>query len=198
LERNTFFRLEQFIPILRSKIGELRFLHSLGAMHLAVALADRHGEDPARAATAGLLHDCGRLPEIEQVEAEAERRGLALAPEDRPYAKVWHATLSAHIAEHDLGIKDPSVLRAILLHPTGDAEMTRLDRIIFLADYLEPTRQFEGLNELRDIAERDLGQAFREALVMKVRYIRSLGRRLHARSLRALAAVGVSLEGGET
>jgi len=190
LNRDTFLQYERFIPVLRKTIGNKRFLHSLGAMHYAVALADRHGEDVIRASAAGLLHDCGRLPEIEQIEAEAERRGVALPHEDRLHPKIWHALLSAHIAEHDFGITDEVVLQAIRLHPTCDANMTRLDMIVFLADYIEPTRAFEGLTELRALAENDLDEAFRASLEHKLRYIQYLGRPLHPRSLRALAAVG--------
>jgi len=174
-------------------IGEKRFFHSLGSLHLAVALADRYGEDLLKAATAGLLHDCGRLPNIEMVEAEARRRNLTLPPEERPYAKVWHALLSAEMAEHDFGVSDPEVLRAILIHPTGDADMSRFEQIIFLADYLEPMRGFEGLNELRKLAESDLGQAFRCALRGKIKHVQGQGRALHPRSLRALESVGGNL-----
>ena len=195
LDRETLLQFEQIIPVLRKTIGSKRFFHSLGAMHYAVALADRHGEDLVRAATAGLLHDCGRLPAIEQVEAEARRRGLDVPAEDRPYAKVWHAWLSTHIAEHDFGIADPSVLQAILYHPTGEAEMSRLDKVIFLADYLEPTRRFEELKQLRELAQQDLDSAYQRALETKIRYIQSRGRPLHPRSLRALASVGISLAG---
>jgi len=195
LDRDTLLQFEPIIPLLRKTIGSKRFFHSLGAMHYAVVLAGRHGEDLVRAATAGLLHDGGRLPEIEQVEAECRRRGLDVPAEDRPYAKVWHALLSTHIAAHDFGLADPAVLQAILRHPTGEADMSRLDKIIFLADYLEPTRRFEEAKELRELAGRDLDGAYRRALETKIRHIQSRGRPLHPRSLRALASAGISLAG---
>jgi len=193
LNRDTFLQFEQFIPVLQRTIGKKRFLHSLGAMHYAIALADRHGEDLVRATAAGLFHDCGRLREIGQIEAETKRRGLTLPAEDRPFAKVWHAWLSAHMAKDDFAITDEAVLQAIRLHPTGDANMSRLDKIIFLADYMEPTRCFDGLKELRALAEEDLDGALRSALEHKLRYVQSLGRLLHPRSLRALAAAGGTL-----
>lgn len=193
LNRDALLRYDQFLSVLHKTIGSKRFFHSLGAMHYAIALADRYQENLVQASAAGLFHDCGRLPKIEQIEAEAKRRGVALPPEDRLHPKVWHALLSAHIAEHDFGIADGAVLRAIRVHPTGDAEMSRLDKIIFLADYVEPTRSFEGLNELRASAEQDLDGTFRSALEHKLRHIQSLGRPMHPRSLRALAAVGGSI-----
>ncbi len=159
-------------------------------MHYAVVLARRYGEDIGRAATAGLLHDCGRLREVAQVEAEARRRGLELPPDERPFPKIWHALLSAEIAAHDYGITDEGILRAIRIHSTGDASMSRLDKIIFLADYIEPTRRFEGLSELRRLAEEDLDAAFRQSLENKIRHIRSQGRPVHPRALRALADLG--------
>lgn len=196
MDRHELLQYERFIPLLHKTIGSKRFLHSLGAMHYAVALADRHGEDVVRASSAGLLHDCGRLPELEQIEAEAKRRGVTLPSEDRLHPKVWHALLSAHIAEHDFGIRDEAVLRAIRFHPTCDADMSRLDMIVFLADYIEPTRSFEGLNGLRVLAELDLKAAFRASLEHKLRHIWDMGRPLHPRSLRALAAVGGVIDKG--
>jgi predicted HD superfamily hydrolase involved in NAD metabolism len=103
---------------------------------------------------------------------------------------VWHAYLSAYLAEHDFGVADPAVLRAIRLHPTAEAEMSALDRIIFMADYIEPTRRFAGLNELRELAEGDLDKAFRTVLEQKLLFIQMKDRPLHPRALRALAAVG--------
>ena len=193
MDRNTLLRLEEFIPVLQKTIGKRRFLHSLGAMHYAAALADKHGEDRVRAAVAGVLHDCGRLPEIEQVKAEAERRCLDLPAEDHPHPKVWHAFLSAHMAEIAYGISDQAILHAIRYHSTGEVNATPLDKIIYLADYLEPTRSFEGLKELRLLAEQDLDAAFREALAHKLRHVQSMGRMLHPRSLRALAWAGGTL-----
>jgi len=190
LHSSSLLRFDRFLPTLRKTIGRKRFLHSLGAMHYAVALAQRYGEDTVRAATAGLLHDCGRLRQIEQIEAETRRRAVHLPPEDRPFVKVWHAWLSADMAATDYGVADEAVLQAIRLHPTGDARMSSLEKIIFLADYIEPTRQFEGLNELRALAEDDLDSALRRALETKIRYIHSQGRSLNSRSLRALEDLG--------
>jgi len=163
-------------------------------MHLAVALAHRHGEETARAAIAALLHDCGRFPTLEAIESEARRRGFEIPEEDRDFPKIWHAALSAHIAETEFGVTDNEILHAIRVHPTGDGEMSRLDKIVFLADYIEPTRKFEGLNELRDLALRDLEEGFREALSRKIRYVQSLGRRLHPRSIAAWRAAGLAGE----
>jgi len=188
LDNQVLLRFEEFYPVLRQNLKRKRFLHSLGVMHFATALAARHGEDLADAAAAGLLHDCGRLETMEELGLEIHRRGLAVPPEDHEFQKVWHALVSADIAAVDFGITDERILRAIRVHPTGDAHMSRLDMIVFLADYTEPTRRFEGIKELRILAERDLPAAFRRALEVKTQYITAQGRTLHPRSRRALAA----------
>jgi len=82
LHSDILLRFETFLPKLRKTIGRKRFLHSVGTLHWAVVLATRHDGDLIRAATAGLLHDCGRLRTIEQVEAEFRRRGLDVPDED--------------------------------------------------------------------------------------------------------------------
>jgi predicted HD superfamily hydrolase involved in NAD metabolism len=92
------------------------------------------------------------------------------------------------MAEHDYGIDDEAVLRAIRLHSTGEAGMSQLEKIIFLADYTEPMRKFSGLKELRALAERDLDRAFRRALDMKFGHVEGQGRPLHPRSKRAFMA----------
>jgi predicted HD superfamily hydrolase involved in NAD metabolism len=151
-------------------------------------LADRFGEDPYRAIAAALFHDSGRLPTLEEVASEMHRRGIEVPDEFQAYPKLWHALLSEHRAKHDFGIRDEGVLRAIRIHSTGDADMTRLDRILFVSDYIEPMRNFEGLNELRELAHRDLDAAFRRAIEKKLGYIRSQNRPLHPLSAKALEA----------
>jgi predicted HD superfamily hydrolase involved in NAD metabolism len=190
LEPEVLLRLEHVLPFLRANLKRKRFLHSLGVMHYATVLAQRHREDLIAAAAAGLLHDCGRRETAEEIGLEAHRRNVAIPPEDHEFDKVWHALLSADIAATDFGITDERVLRAIRVHPTADAHMTRLDMVVFLADYLEPTRQFEGLKELRILAERDLEAAFRRALEVKTNHIARRGLALHPRSIEALAAFG--------
>lgn len=181
---------DSHLPILRKRIGRRRFLHSIGTMHVAVALAHRCGEDLERAAAAGLYHDCGRLKTLEEVAEEMRKRRIEVPAEFRDYPKLWHSILSAGMAKVDFGIEDEGVLRAIRIHSTGDGGMTRLDRILFIADYTEPTRRFDGLNELREWVHRDLDEAFNRVIEMKLGHIKGLGRPLHPMSARAIEAAG--------
>lgn len=163
-------------------------------MHWAVVLAERHGEALPRAATAGLLHDCGRFKNVEDVQSEVALRGVEIPDEDRDYPGVWHAYLAAEIAARDFGVRDEGVLDAIRYHPTGTVDMSRLAKILFLADYTEPTRRFDGLTELRALAGRDLDAAYRAAAKCKLQYIRKRGRPMHPRAMRAFESIGGTLQ----
>lgn len=120
-----------------------RYQHTLGVEETAVRLAETYGADAQRARLAGLLHDCGK------------EAGDALG----------HAAAGAVLAEQEYGITDPEILSAIRYHTTGKPDMSLLEKIIFVADYIEPGRsQAPRLSELRELAFQDLDQTIVEIL----------------------------------
>jgi predicted HD superfamily hydrolase involved in NAD metabolism len=80
------------------------------------------------------------------------------------HPELWHGPVAASIVQERMGIRDEDVLNAIRYHTTGRAGMTRLEKIIYLADYIEPGRQFPGLDEVRELAEKDLDSAVKKAI----------------------------------
>lgn len=137
-----------------------RLLHSLNVCRLAVELAKIHGESLENAALAGLLHDCAKDLPLDRVQRLAERAGdpLLLAP---PLA---HGPAAMVLARDHFGVTQPEVLRAILYHTTGTADMTHLDSIIFIADKVEPARTYQNLEEIRRLAPVDLSAALKVCL----------------------------------
>jgi predicted HD superfamily hydrolase involved in NAD metabolism len=166
---------------------EHRYAHVVRVARLADRLAQRHGEDPARARLAGLLHDLARLFSAERLLAECESRGLPIDDFERRNPVVLHARLGAELAREDFGVSDPRVLEAIRHHTVAKPRMTRLDAIVYLADGLEPGRAFAEREALETLAFSNLEAAMRAVLRSTLAYFGSRGLEAAPRMLAALA-----------
>ena len=158
----TIAELEQRV---REHLGQdHRYQHSLRVARSAAELARLHGVDPEKAALAGLLHDLARLYSPERLIQESLARGWEIDERSREHPTLLHAPLGAAIAAEKFGVDDPEVLSAIAKHTTGADEMSPLDRVVYLADSLEPGRDFAEREALWLLACRDLEAAMTEAL----------------------------------
>jgi predicted HD superfamily hydrolase involved in NAD metabolism len=147
--------------LLAERLSPRRRDHTHRVAAEAVVLAERFGVPVDKAELAGLLHDlCRELPDAEMLAA-AERYGVPFGPvEARRPRKILHGPVAAaELAE--LGV-DADVCRAIALHTAGDAGMTALDKVVYLADYTEPSRDFPGVDEVRALARTSLDAAVGE------------------------------------
>ena len=151
-----------------------RIAHVSGCEGEAVSLAMRWGEDPELAAEAAILHDITKRLDPEAQFALCEDEALALEDTERECPAVLHAITGAALAEKCFGVCG-AVRDAIRWHCTGKPDMTRLEKIVWLADYIEPTRNFPGVQEARRLAETDLDRAMALALEMTLRYILERG-----------------------
>lgn len=145
---------------LKKYIDEMRFHHTLGVMYTAASLAMCHGEDIERAQVAGLLHDCAKcIPNAKKLKLCAQKNiSVSEIEEKSPY--LLHARIGAYIAREKYHVEDPEILSAIEFHTTGKAEMTLLEKIIFIADYIEPMRsKAANLPEIRSLAFLDIDRA---------------------------------------
>ena len=176
--------LEDLRCVAMSMLRHRRIAHVLGTEGTAAALACRWGEDGQAARRAALLHDCTKKLDREQHMALCRQYGIALDPEERQEEKLLHAITGAAVAEHMFG-ESGKVVSAIRWHTTGRAAMTTLEKIIYLADYIEPTRDFGGLTELRALAFQDLDRAVLLGLKMAVHDLKKRGVAVHSNSVRA-------------
>lgn len=136
-----------------------RYMHSLRVTDLAVILAKRFGIDARRAETAGLLHDCARdMPYGEALNA-ADEFGIILDRITMKSPGIIHAVIGEAVARYEFGVKDKGILDAIRYHTTGRKGMSPLEKIIFIADYIEPSRDFPGVDEARGLLQKDLDMA---------------------------------------
>ncbi|TGA99558.1 HD domain-containing protein [Sporolactobacillus shoreae] len=152
-------RIEEAEEAIRSLLPEKRFRHSVGVSKTAVKLAKKYGADVEKAGIAGMLHDIAKYFSDADLEA-AIRRRADISNDFLEYSdKLWHAPVGAVYAQEKLGIEDREILDAMTYHTTGRQNMNLLEKIIFLADYIEPGRDFPGVDEVREVAAENLDNA---------------------------------------
>ena len=161
-----------------------RMAHVLGTEETAVQLARRYGADEEEARIAALLHDCTKKLDIEEQLALCEQYSLQLDEMQQWALKLQHAITGAAVARHVFGVSD-EVYEAIRWHTTGKADMTTLEKVIYLADYIEPTRDFPGVEELRKAIWEDLDRGLLLGLEMSIQEMKNWGNPVHEDTLRA-------------
>ncbi|MNI20921.1 putative nicotinate-nucleotide adenylyltransferase [compost metagenome] len=146
---------EALIEAVSAQMPDKRWKHTLGVMETSVKLAERYGGDPARAETAAILHDVAKYWPVERMKEIIVENGLST--ELLNYDKqLWHAEVGAFVAGHEYGITDPEVLDAIRYHTSGRENMGLLEKIVCLADYIEPGRDFPGVDNIRKLSKASL------------------------------------------
>ncbi len=166
---------------------EHRFAHTLRVARTAELLAVAHGADPLRARTAGLFHDLARLYPTDRLIRECTERGMPIDAFEAANPIVLHARLGAELARDDFGVTDEAILSAIRKHTVAAATMSDLDAILYLADGLEPGRDFSERAGLLDLAFGNLDAAMLAVLESSLAYQRSRGLAASPDTLAALA-----------
>jgi predicted HD superfamily hydrolase involved in NAD metabolism len=156
----------------REHLGqEHRYEHCVRVARMAENLARMHGVDPAKARLAGMLHDLARLYSAERLVRECAEHRIEIDEYAKQHPVVLHAPLSAKLAQRMFAVHDGEVLSAIAKHTLGAGSMSTLDCILYMADGLEPGRDFPERAELAALAERDLTQAMRATIRSTLRYL---------------------------
>ncbi|WP_276356324.1 bis(5'-nucleosyl)-tetraphosphatase (symmetrical) YqeK [Cohnella caldifontis] len=169
--------LERLREATRRQMPEKRWVHTLGVVSEAAKLAKRFGGDRSKAELAALLHDYAKAWPI-------ERQGQAIRDHGLPaelleYDKeLWHAHVGAWAVQAEHGVDDEEVLDAIRYHTSGRERMTLLDKIVCLADYIEPGRDFPGVNKIRKLAEHNLEEALVAGFDATIAFLMEKGKRI--------------------
>ena len=180
--------LAQLRPVALSCLHPKRVPHVLGTEQEAIHLAERWGADVDKARRAALLHDCTKKLSLPEQLAVAERFRVPLDEMERREIKLLHAKTGAGIAEAVFGT-DREITEAIRWHTTGKGHMTLLEKVIYLADYIEPTRDFPGVEELRRTCYEDLDAGLLLGLEMTIREMEERGAPIHPKTLEARDAL---------
>ena len=168
---------------------ERRFKHTLGVAAEAERLAEKYGVDKDKARIAGLLHDCAKnLDEKsgEEFSAICTKYGVTLDELAKKERALVHAFLGAAVAYKDYGIDDHEILEAIYYHTTARANMTPLEKIIYIADMTEPGRELEQSKEIRRLAEESVNEALIYAIGCSIKHVIRKGTLIHPDSIHAL------------
>ena len=178
--------MEELEQVVVSLLNPNRVAHVLGCRDTAVELAKHWGADVTDAARAGILHDITKAIDGPLQLTLCAAHGTILSDFSRKYPKTLHALTGALVAERIFG-ENEAVVSAIRYHTTGKAGMNLLEMIIYVADYMEPNRNFPGLETLRNLAYTDLSQALRLGLEMTMEHLKRQGSALSPESKEALA-----------
>lgn len=168
---------------LQKELEYSRYLHSLNVIEMAASLAEKYGVDVKKAELAGILHDCGKNFGGEKAREYAREIGYTPDEIELAQPRLLHGIIGEHIAKTEYNVDDEEVLSAIRWHTTGKAGMTDLEKIIYVADYIEPLRDFEGIEEMRKAAFQNLDECVVLCADSTIRFILKKGLLLHEKTI---------------
>lgn len=192
-ENKLFFDgYTQYRILLRRMLGEYRLRHSFCVADSARYLAEKYGEDPEKAYLAGLLHDVMKdTPKEEQLQF-MEKSGVSLTPAERFNPKLWHAMAGEAFLRTKLSIRDADILNAVRFHTTGRGEMSLLEKIIYIADYISEDRSYDGVEKMRALSEKSLEDAMWFGLTFTITDLAEKGQVIHPDSVDCYNSICIS------
>lgn len=178
-----------------SMIRAKRIPHVRGCEEEAVRLAHRWGADEDVARAAAILHDCTKYLELDEQLSLCAKYGIILDDLEQKAVKLLHSKTGSGVARHVFGMPD-AVCEAIFWHTTGKADMTMMEKILYIADYMEPTRDFDGVEKLRELVYVDLSRACMLGLEMSIEDLKSRGNPVHKNTQEAFDFLRKEIDNG--
>lgn len=178
-------RIDEFKTLLKERLKEDRYYHSLCVMEEAKKLAEVYGADVEKATVAGLLHDITKNESDDIHRFIFEKGNIPLDYVSRKSRKLFHAISGAYVVEHDLKITDSDIINAIRYHTTARENMSLLEKIIYMADFISADRTYDGVDELRKLAYTSLRDAMEFALEFSVNELVEKKAMLHLDTVKA-------------
>jgi predicted HD superfamily hydrolase involved in NAD metabolism len=174
--------LEAADAFARERLSDKRYGHTVRVADTAESLARKHGLDPDRTRLAALLHDAARETEPEEFLMLADEWKLPVGEPERQSPKLLHGPVAAELARRELGIEDEEVLEAIRTHTVGRAGMGPHALALYVADKIEPARDYPSVQRIRGLAQKDLREAAAESLRRVISHNEGRGRPIHPAS----------------
>ena len=174
----------------KSNMTEDRFKHCIGVSKTAQKLAELNQYDVDKAALAGFIHDYAKQVSVEEYREVIKTKGFDqdLLNWNR---SIWHGIVGIYFIQRDLKINDSEILTAVRRHTTADVEMTTLDKIVFMADYIEPGRSFPGVEEARKITYANLDKGVGYQLAHTLEFLIEKRNKIYPRTLDAYNVWGI-------
>lgn len=165
--------LEEAYAYLRNNLRSDRYMHTLGVISVAKKLAKLNGVSEEKAEIAALSHDIAKNMSKEDMADIIKENNIKLSLEESISKQLWHSILAPIVARKELKIEDKDILGAIRWHTTGKENMTKLEKIIYIADMIEPSRQFEGVDEIRNVTLQNLDEGVLLGLTHTIEFLQS-------------------------
>ncbi|KRK40001.1 bis(5'-nucleosyl)-tetraphosphatase (symmetrical) YqeK [Loigolactobacillus bifermentans] len=167
---------------IKAQLSDHRFQHVLRVEQTAIDLAEHYGADVERASIAGLVHDYAKQ------RPDAEYRQLIQQEKFDPdllnYGNgIWHGVVGAYLIEKELQIHDAAILNAVRRHTIGAPEMTTLDQILFVADFIEPGRDFPGVEAAREAADESLAAGVRYEVANTLQFLLARQQKIYPKTI---------------
>jgi predicted HD superfamily hydrolase involved in NAD metabolism len=186
---------QDYQAAIRPLLSEKRYYHSVCVARAAKELAQKYGADVQKAETAGILHDIMKdLPQEQQLGL-MDRYGIRLTEVERSAPKLWHAMLGAAYLKNELQIEDGEILDAVRYHTTGRSQMTLMDKILFIADFISADRDYPGVGELRKAAKISLEEAMMAGFVFTIGDLAKQHKPIHPDTIAAYNQVALAYLG---
>lgn len=192
---NNAWTDEKIIKLLRSRLDDYRFNHSLNVADSAKELAGIYGADPKKCYTAGLLHDVMKNASDEEHEELFKTAGITLSRDEKNNRKLWHAMSGAEYIKYKMNIDDGEIYLAVRYHTTGRAGMSLIEKIIYVADFISAERDYEDVDVMRALAAQSLEKAMLYALKYTITSLVKKGSTVHADSVAAYNELILNMKG---
>ena len=175
--------MDSIVEYIEKNFSEKRKVHTEGVRVTAMHLAEKYGADVKKAETAALFHDMFRGMSVDIINYYV--KNLELDSKYMNNCNLAHGKIAAIIMEREFDIHDRDILNAVSFHTTGRAGMSKLEKIIYIADAIEPNRSYPGVDSLRALAEEDLDKACLASLTHTIDFVKSQGNYLDEDTIRA-------------
>ncbi len=176
-------RLQEIQQWMAGQVSPYRLKHILGVVHASGKIAKRFGISMEKARLAAWLHDCAKEKPRLEMTRWIKKGGFRLDALESKMPSLWHPHAGAAIALKKWGIKDKGILEAIRCHTLGSPQMGPLAQVVFVADFIEPSRHFEGAKKARALARKDLKEAVLAKASMTIQFLLEKKMKIHPRLL---------------
>ena len=178
-------KYDNYVEILKERLTEKRFFHSLSVAKEALRLAEKYGAEPEKAFLTGLLHDICKDEEPKRQLQLLNEFGIMLDNVEKGAKKLWHARSGAVYIREILKINAPEIISAVRYHTTARKGMSLLEKIVYLADFTSEDRDYEGVEDMRKAVDVSLEYAMKQALIFTVEDLKEKGMAIHNDTMEA-------------
>lgn len=180
----NFKSIEEYIDIVSKRLKPSRMKHTLGVMKKAKELSEIYGVSSEKAMIAAVLHDYAKNLSDDELKKYIEDRSIEVDKESNMNISLMHGIVGSYMVKEELGIEDKEILDAISYHTFGRENMSLIEKIVFLADAIEDGRDYEGVEDIREVSRTDIDRAIVLSIENTLMYVLKNGHIIHLNSVR--------------